>query len=158
VSISKRLRFSILMRDGFRCIYCGAEPNEARLHVDHKHPKARGGGDDAENLVTACADCNLGKSDLGITSRIPASAPPDDPHIGRWAIWHSSLNGQPTMGGRIINRLPNGDYCADLLDWFGGDACIDNVGDLRPNPRVKWFDSWEATCDHICALTNGNAT
>jgi hypothetical protein len=61
--ISKTKRFEILARDGFRCQYCGASPADARLHVDHSLAVARGGTDDDANLITACADCNHGKSD-----------------------------------------------------------------------------------------------
>lgn len=61
--IGKRKRFHILQRDGFRCQYCGAEATHSRLHVDHKYPVTRGGPNGDWNLVTACADCNLGKSD-----------------------------------------------------------------------------------------------
>ena len=61
--ISKTLRFEILARDGFRCRYCGRSAPDVELHVDHLRPSALGGGDDGENLVTACGDCNLGKSD-----------------------------------------------------------------------------------------------
>jgi hypothetical protein len=63
-TISKRLRFAVLARDGFRCLYCGAEPAEAALHVDHIKPVAAGGKTVATNLATACESCNLGKSDL----------------------------------------------------------------------------------------------
>lgn len=54
-------RFAVLRRDGFRCRYCGRGPDEARLHVDHVQPRSAGGGEELENLVTACQDCNLGK-------------------------------------------------------------------------------------------------
>ena len=60
--IGKRLRFSILERDGFRCVYCGAEASSSKLHVDHRFPVKRGGLNKDWNLATACADCNLGKS------------------------------------------------------------------------------------------------
>lgn len=60
-SLSKRLRFEIFKRDGFRCVYCGGTPLQSILHVDHVEPVAEGGTDDAFNLVTACESCNLGK-------------------------------------------------------------------------------------------------
>lgn len=60
--LSKRLRFEIFKRDGFKCVYCGAPPTAGVLHVDHIKPVSDGGTNDAENLVTACPDCNLGKS------------------------------------------------------------------------------------------------
>jgi 5-methylcytosine-specific restriction endonuclease McrA len=31
------------------------------LHVDHVVPVAAGGGTSEDNLLTACAECNLGK-------------------------------------------------------------------------------------------------
>jgi len=62
-TISKALRFTILARDGFRCRYCGADPSTTTLHVDHILAVAAGGKNAELNLVTACIDCNLGKSD-----------------------------------------------------------------------------------------------
>jgi hypothetical protein len=57
------LRFAVLRRDGFRCAYCGrGEPEGVKLHIDHIVPVARGGKTELENLVTACATCNIGKS------------------------------------------------------------------------------------------------
>ena len=62
--ISERLRFSILLRDGFRCLSCGRSPLKSsgvELHVDHVIPWSSGGETVRENLKTKCADCNLGK-------------------------------------------------------------------------------------------------
>ena len=60
------LRFRVLMRDKFRCVYCGRSPREdgVKLEVDHVHPKSKGGSDTMDNLVAACRDCNQGKKDL----------------------------------------------------------------------------------------------
>lgn len=68
--ISKKLRFSILERDGFRCVYCGAADKE--LHLDHVVPFSKGGDCSVENLVSSCFDCNIGKMDehIEITSEI----------------------------------------------------------------------------------------
>ncbi len=60
MGVTKRLRFEILSRDGFACVYCGADSTQ--LHVDHVIPQALGGTDDPSNLATACADCNAGKA------------------------------------------------------------------------------------------------
>jgi hypothetical protein len=58
------LRFRIFHRDCFTCQYCGRSAPEATLHVDHVTPRSHGGDDQESNLITACQDCNLGKSDL----------------------------------------------------------------------------------------------
>lgn len=77
-SISPRLRFEILKRDGFRCRYCGSTPLDSLLRVDHVIPVAKGGTGDPANLIAACVDCNGGKSDVGLEeSRIAAAADPD---------------------------------------------------------------------------------
>lgn len=62
--ISERLRFRILMRDGFTCKSCGRSPMKSRdveLHVDHIIPWSKGGETIEENLETKCDRCNLGK-------------------------------------------------------------------------------------------------
>lgn len=70
MAISKRLRFEIFKRDKFTCVYCGATP-PALLEIDHIEPRAGGGSDDPSNLVTACKDCNLGKSDRPLDDALP---------------------------------------------------------------------------------------
>lgn len=72
VAIPKRLRFSVLSRDGFTCQYCGASAPDVKLHVDHIFPVARGGLNALDNLVTACVDCNLGKWAGEPRRRVPA--------------------------------------------------------------------------------------
>jgi hypothetical protein len=59
--IGKRLRFAVFARDGFTCRYCGRQSDTVALHIDHILPVVEGGTNDESNLITACADCNLGK-------------------------------------------------------------------------------------------------
>lgn len=54
-------RKNILRRDSFKCAYCGR--GDLPLTLDHVIPKARGGDDSWENLVTACIKCNNSKGD-----------------------------------------------------------------------------------------------
>lgn len=64
------LRFEILKRDGFRCVYRGAAGREgATLEVDHINPKAAGGTDDPSNLTTSCQPCNNGKGATKLSER-----------------------------------------------------------------------------------------
>lgn len=51
-------RFNLFLRDGFACQYCGRAED---LTFDHVIPRSRGGRTTWENIVTACAPCNLGK-------------------------------------------------------------------------------------------------
>ena len=54
-------RKNILRRDSYKCAYCGR--SDIPLTVDHVFPRARGGGETWENLVTACTICNNRKGD-----------------------------------------------------------------------------------------------
>lgn len=62
------MRFEILRRDNFRCVYCGATAETAQLVVDHIEPYSKGGPDTVDNYATACHSCNSGKSDRVILS------------------------------------------------------------------------------------------
>lgn len=62
--LSKKIRFEIFKRDSFKCQYCGKSAPEVILHVDHIKPVKEGGTNDMTNLITSCADCNLGKKDI----------------------------------------------------------------------------------------------
>ena len=65
-------RWEIFNRDNFTCQYCGRNPteNKVKLHLDHIKPKIDGGTDDLENLVTACTQCNLGKSTKSLRNEV----------------------------------------------------------------------------------------
>jgi len=52
VPFSKR---NVMVRDRFRCVYCGVKDE---LTIDHVIPVSRGGKSNFENCVTACKPCN----------------------------------------------------------------------------------------------------
>jgi 5-methylcytosine-specific restriction endonuclease McrA len=49
-------RFNVFLRDRFECQYCGSAYD---LTFDHVVPRSRGGRTTWDNVVTACAPCNL---------------------------------------------------------------------------------------------------
>lgn len=61
MSVGVRLRFEVFKRDRFTCVYCGRTPPAVLLEIDHVLPRAAGGADGMDNLITSCADCNRGK-------------------------------------------------------------------------------------------------
>lgn len=71
-SLSKKLRFEVFKRDKFQCQYCGKTPPSTILEIDHFHPVSKGGGNEIDNLLTSCFDCNRGKSD-GLIKDAPSS-------------------------------------------------------------------------------------
>ena len=51
-------RFNLFLRDEFRCQYCGSK---GELTFDHVVPRSAGGVTSWQNVVAACAPCNLRK-------------------------------------------------------------------------------------------------
>lgn len=90
MAVTKRVRFEVLRRDNYTCRYCGAKAEASPLTVDHVVPVSLGGGDDPSNLVTACADCNSGKT----------STVPDQPLVEQVADdalrWARAMNAAAT--------------------------------------------------------------
>ncbi len=64
-------RNEILERDAYTCYYCGRTESEAlTMHIDHVVPWSKGGETTSDNLVTACADCNLSKGNKPLTDEL----------------------------------------------------------------------------------------
>lgn len=62
--MTDKLRYTILKRDGFRCVLCGRGSDDgAQLEVDHIFPVSKGGETVPKNLRTLCKECNRGKRD-----------------------------------------------------------------------------------------------
>jgi len=58
-------RFNLFLRDEFACQYCGARHE---LTFDHVIPRALGGVTSWENVVAACAPCNVRKGSKALRS------------------------------------------------------------------------------------------
>jgi hypothetical protein len=58
--IPDAVRRQVFIRDGGRCVQCGAD---SPLHYDHILPFSRGGANTVENIRVLCQRCNLRKSD-----------------------------------------------------------------------------------------------
>lgn len=61
-TIQRKQRLAILIRDGFKCVFCGVTAKDSRLEVDHKDNDPT--NNDPSNLQTLCKDCNMGKFNL----------------------------------------------------------------------------------------------
>jgi len=113
-AISKRIRFEVFKRDGFKCQYCGAQAPEAILEVDHINPVSKGGDNDIMNLVTACRACNAGKSNIPLS---------DD----------AALQKQRAMLDELAERR---EQLKMMLDWREG---LKNLGE---EAVAKAADAW----------------
>jgi 5-methylcytosine-specific restriction endonuclease McrA len=80
-------RFNVFLRDRFQCQYCGAGDD---LTFDHLLPRSKGGQTTWENVLTACAPCNLRKG-----SKLPselAMKPAQEPY--RPSVYDLHKNGR----------------------------------------------------------------
>jgi 5-methylcytosine-specific restriction endonuclease McrA len=84
----------VLMRDGFRCQYCGVRPDVATdLTLDHIVPRSQGGRSEAENLCAACVRCNQRKGNrTPDEARMPLVSNPAALHYGleKAAMYHAA--------------------------------------------------------------------
>ena len=98
-------RFNVFLRDSFSCQYCGRTED---LTFDHVIPRSRGGRTTWENIVTACAPCNLAKG--GRTPREAHMHPRRSPI--RPTAWELQDNGR---------RFPPGHLHESWLDYLYWD-------------------------------------
>lgn len=128
-SSGKRLRFEVFKRDHFTCQYCGAQPPDAVLTLDHIEPVSRGGTDDIHNLITACERCNSGKSDKVLGDR--AIRPDADllyletqQEIAELTRYQTALDEKRRVLGEIVASLQGVWADASGLDWAPGETLI----------------------------------
>lgn len=125
MSVSKRVRFEVLRRDGYTCRYCRSTENP--LTVDHVTPVALGGTDTPDNLVAACRDCNAGKSSAAPDSSLVEEVRED-------ALRHAEMIKQAYAV--LVERMgERDDYCNEFAQVFRDLAPADwdiSVG--------RWFE------------------
>lgn len=169
MTVTKRLRFEILRRDGHTCRYCGAKAPDAPLRVDHVIPEALGGTDDPSNLVTACEPCNSGKSSIAPDSPIVADVAAD---ALRWAramqlaaderatqrsaarelydAFNSEWNRWTDWRGQPLSR-PGG-WESSIDQFFAAGLVLDDLVELiTAAMQARAKDTWRYFCG--CAWT-----
>ena len=127
--ISKRLRFQVLRRDNYCCVYCGRRAPSVTLEIDHQVPVSAGGGNDLENLVAACLECNRGKGTMDHNSFVMEEE-----------------NNEPSDSSELLNRpaLPWMSQPRLVPIRFKGDIFADAAQEcpasyeLRITDRALW--------------------
>jgi hypothetical protein len=108
VAVGAKLRYEVLQRDNFTCRYCGAFAPIAVLVVDHVVPRKHGGPDKATNLVTACQDCNSGKSAIMPAAGLVAE-------IEETAKWWARGKGRPPDEDDLCEMYQESLYALEAL-------------------------------------------
>lgn len=138
-ALSKRLRFAILNRDGFRCQYCGAAAPNVPLVVDHVNPVALGGGNHPENLRAACFVCNSGKAALPLRSprwELWSDEDIDNASICWWISHRVNLHKDPEFSRVTVRLLHAGFQVIDLEKLH--EIAMDR------NPGAEFQVVWDA--------------
>jgi hypothetical protein len=119
-----RQRFEIFKRDNWTCQYCGRRAPAVEIQVEHVRPVSKGGSHDMWNLVTACRECNAGKSAIPLTS--------EQIH-------------------RIDGHIPN--VVAQIMAFAEFDNVRDRVIDLSRGGRLvgDWTRDMDALLDELSA-------
>ena len=160
--ISKKLRFEVFKRDSFTCQYCGKSAPDAVLHVDHIKPVKEGGTNDITNLVTACADCNLGKGarKLSDSSEVMKAKKQLDELNARREQLEMMLQWKEGLSDIEEQQV---DAIAERFDSFSGY----NVNENGRRKIKKWikdfglneiYDCIEISCDQYLRATGGKNT
>jgi len=107
--ISPKQRARIYLRDGNKCVFCGAKEG---LQIDHIILVSQGGTSNDDNLRTLCAQCNNKRSKACSTQDLSQSNPADSGLLTPSSLTPDSLNPIPDCMGaddafeRIWNAYP----------------------------------------------------
>lgn len=138
MAVSKRLRYEVLKRDNHTCRYCGGKAPDVPLAVDHVVPVALGGSDEPDNLVTACRDCNSGKTSTTASAEVVADVKAVD------MKWAGAIKRVAAARGR--QRKKRDQYVDRFYDawhvWHYGH-------DKKPIPMPS---SWQASIERFYEL------
>jgi hypothetical protein len=139
--VRKSLRFDIFQRDSFTCRFCGAQPPEVILHIDHLVPVIDGGANDPENLVTACQDCNLGKGRKSLLTEPPFP----DTDLKLLKIHQQTLEYEQFIEASVRLDQARRRICAHLYDVWEQTYGKINVNNVAPpdSALVAWVEAYD---------------
>lgn len=132
VAPSKGTRFDVFHRDGFTCAYCGRQPPDVVLELDHIHPVSKGGGNDALNLITSCEDCNRGKRDK-VLGHV---APRPDADLLYLATQQEIVEARRYLSAKVERDAVYAEVVVVLTDLWN-----EEIGTWSPPPPAR-FRAW----------------
>lgn len=134
-SIPSQVRWSVLSRDRFTCRYCARSAPDVELRIDHVKAVSKGGTNDIENLVTACHDCNSGKSASDVDS-VPLPSDGRRP-IARHPLvgcgFLSFIDGRVCEQGLIVAAVPSDSRTVlqvQYFEWLMGEPTYQRLLNL----------------------------
>ena len=128
-AISKGLRFDIFRRDEFTCQYCGSQPPDVVLEIDHIMPVKEGGDNHPLNLVTACEACNRGKAAKVLSKHLPR---PDadlaflemQQELAELRRYQKAKRATDALRDEIVALLQESWFATTALGWCPSESAI----------------------------------
>jgi hypothetical protein len=142
MAVSRRLRYEILRRDDHACRYCGQRAPDVPLTVDHVIPVALGGTDEPTNLVTACKDCNAGKSSSSPDAPIVENVTDDALRWSRAMAWAAGL--------QAVERRETKEQIAECDAFWCRWVTQPYVG--QGGGPIERPDDWKQTIERFLSL------
>lgn len=158
MSIRNSVRFQVLKRDGFKCVYCGRSASEVEVEIDHAHARSKGGTDDIENLVTSCFECNRGKA----ANSVPRQAKSAPKAVGKGLIDKCFIaftpEGKFLYQGIVKEKISENQYMIQYFSWIDGSPNTMKMVTIEemfgPNPRFGQGWEWFEDHHHMRAWTD----
>lgn len=125
--IPQSVRFNVFRRDNFTCRYCGRASPQVVLHCDHATSVKDGGGDTEDNLVTACSDCNFGKSSQSVHHQAKPADPTASQQLGLVGMWGHTFTtndlGEKDIEWqfKIVRQVNADTWMCQLFSWLDGE-------------------------------------
>lgn len=129
--LSVRTRFEVFKRDSFTCCYCGRTTPEVVLQIDHVVPVAEGGNDDEMNLVTACWECNSGKSAVPLSEIVTGEDPYDRAVV--MLEKERQLKEYDYVLGQMLQRRR--EMAQRVVNWW----CDETDNETVPSNQFTWL-------------------
>jgi len=162
-AVSKRVRFEVFKRDSFTCQYCGGTPPKVLLHLDHIVAVANGGTNEESNLITSCADCNLGKSSVPLSS-IPQSvedraitlAEREEQLLGYQELMKAKKERIESEALKILDVIDPSESLSDA-DWYSAQRFVEQLGyhDVMRAAEIAYArgpDNKKARFKYFCGI------
>jgi len=103
-------RTNIWLRDNGRCVYCKTPLSTSDLTFDHVMPRSRGGNSSWENIVCACAACNVKKA-----NRTPDESGMYPDPVARRPTQHELAR----AASKLLKSAPAPKDWRDFIYWQG---------------------------------------
>lgn len=147
-SIPQGVRFDVFRRDNFTCVYCGRGSPDVELHCDHKIAHSKGGSNDRSNLVTACRDCNSGKSAKTVKTTSGRNVNNGNGFVGLYGHTRDD-DGVIDWQFEVIGKISEEFYTIQLFSWLDGsptEVKVASICDLSKSSlyssRAQWIGQW----------------